>query len=76
MVWFANAFGAVALMRLPKRQWPAFLVLVALVLWAAHGGFALVSPNVAVSQAGGLHTAWVAFVDVPGYLLGMVLAAL
>ncbi|CAM8638465.1 PAS domain [Comamonadaceae bacterium] len=76
MVWFANAFGVVALMRLPKRQWPAFLVLVALVLWAAHGGFALVSPNVAVSQAGGLHTAWVAFADVPGYLLGMVLAAL
>lgn len=76
LVWFANAFGAVALMQLPRRQWPAYLALVLLGMWAVHVAFALTPAARLLAGESGFYAAGASLVKVAAHVFEMVLAAL
>lgn len=76
IVWFANPVGAVALLRLPRAQWPAMLLALLLALSGAHVAYAwLVEPGMRV-LLDPWTLAWKATIDVPAHLLEMLLSTL
>lgn len=75
-IWFANPVGAVALLRLPRAQWPVMLLALLLALAGAHVAYAWLSEPGLREFVDPWTLAWKATIDVPAHVLEMLLSTL
>jgi diguanylate cyclase (GGDEF)-like protein/PAS domain S-box-containing protein len=74
VIWLANPVGAVALLRLQRKQWPAMLAALLAAVWAAHMVYAWEAGLESKAASDLLSVALHAGLDVPVHLLEMLLS--